>query len=143
MTDNQDPLQVLQSIIDAKETSVSSTSTSPVPTQPNQEVPGNLASPAEQAPSAQGPTPEQLVAQKAADAKKAAEAQARIQKLEEEQGVQDEQAIASLRQELPKIAPTTEEGVENSISDRNVQETDSDNNNEKDNPVEQLKRIRD
>jgi hypothetical protein len=86
MTDTQNPLQTLQNMVKNPETQPTS-----VPT---------------------APTAEELAAQQEAAAIAEAELQATIKKHEEQQVAQDQEAIADLRGELPKIsqASSTTEG---------------------------------
>jgi len=83
MTDNQDPLQALKTLIDNKENvSVATAATS-----------GEL-------------TPEQQAAQQQANAEEEAKLQAQLKAHEQQQAVLDQQALENLRTELPQVVTT-------------------------------------
>lgn len=83
MTDNQDPQQALKTLIDNKE---------------------NLSA---TAPTTSGElTPEQQAAQQLAKAEEEAKLQAQLEEHEKQQAVQDQQALESLRTELPQVVST-------------------------------------
>ncbi|HPA62137.1 MAG TPA: hypothetical protein PK302_02660 [Candidatus Woesebacteria bacterium] len=83
MTDNQDPLQALKTLIDNKENvSVATSATS-----------GEL-------------TPEQQAAQQQANAEEEAKLQAQLKAHEQQQAVLDQQALENLRTELPQVVTT-------------------------------------
>ena len=83
MTDNQDPLQALKTLIDNKENVSAATSATS----------GEL-------------TPEQQAAQQQANAEEEAKLQAQLKAHEQQQAVLDQQALENLRTELPQVVTT-------------------------------------
>jgi len=83
MTDNQDPLQALKTLIDNKENVSAATSATS----------GEL-------------TPEQQAAQQQANAEEEAKFQAQLKAHEQQQAVLDQQALENLRTELPQVVTT-------------------------------------
>ncbi|KUK84299.1 MAG: hypothetical protein XD98_0013 [Microgenomates bacterium 39_6] len=83
MTDNQDPQQALKTLIDNKENLSATASTTS----------GEL-------------TPEQQADQQLAKAEEEAKLQAQLEEHEKQQAVQDQQALESLRTELPQVVST-------------------------------------
>jgi hypothetical protein len=97
MTDNQDPLQALKTLIDNKENVSAATSATS----------GEL-------------TPEQQAAQQQANAEEEAKLQAQLKAHEQQQAVLDQQALENLRTELPQVVSTgsSKENTQDVTQDR-------------------------
>ncbi|NMA29697.1 MAG: hypothetical protein GX943_01380 [Candidatus Pacebacteria bacterium] len=147
MTDNQDPLQALQKIIESKEKPSAAPSS-----ELNQGQNEGLVTPEGQASGGEELSPGQQaalqVAQEAANAAKEAELRAQHQEHEQQQAAKDREAIESLRGELPEVAPTSlleGDAASNPNQDlsqeTNNQETGEKTAKEVSHQVEQLKRL--
>lgn len=121
MTDNQDPQQALKTLIDNKE---------------------NLSA---AAPTTSGElTPEQQAAQQLAKAEEEAKLQAQLEEHEKQQAVQDQQALESLRTELPQVVstePSEEKTQVGKTQDLTQESTDEKAIQQLTHQVEQLKRL--
>lgn len=146
MTDNQDPLQALQKIIESKEKPSAAPSS-----ELNQGQSGGLLTPEGQVGGGELTAEQQAVlqaAQEAANAAKEAELRAQHQEHEQQQAAKDREAIESLRGELPEVAPTSlleGDAASNPNQDlaqeTNNQETGEKTAKEVSHQVEQLKRL--
>ncbi len=105
MTDNQDPLQALKTLIDNKENVSAATSATS----------GEL-------------TPEQQAAQQQANAEEEAKLQAQLKAHEQQQAVLDQQALENLRTELPQVVSTgsSKENTQDVTQDRVTQDSTQD-----------------
>jgi hypothetical protein len=141
MTNNQDPLQALQTLIEDKENL--STTTAPTIPEVNQEQTGEQTPSEGQASVGGELTPEQLVAQQAASAAKEAELKAKIKEHKAKQAVKDQEALKSLRGELPQVSPKnpSEKGIQTDENQELAQEPGNSTTKKVVHNVKQLKRL--